>query len=184
MYGGVGKAKNKYKPSYLAPGFTLIEVVISIVIMAVLFILFALMFSRGKAFIKGQGYRRVAINLAQERLEQINSMLFTTLENNWLVTDSVTITESPPETFSGVPMDGTGGTPDYSDYTRQTFIGYIKDDPLTSAVDILEDCHIDTPYFDACDFLRVRVTVSSTKSAAEAGRVDEVSLETILSRWQ
>lgn len=170
-----------------ASGFSLVEIIIAMVLLALLMLSTALMFSRGKAFIRGQSARRVALTLAQEGLEIVNSMAFTTVEYNSPIGSC--ITESPPLDFNGNPLDGSLDGfvhyPDYSDYQRETCISYVMDDPITtSVVDILEDCNISTPDFEDCDYLRIQVTVSSTKTAAEVGYVDEVSLETIISRWR
>ncbi len=157
-------------------GFTLVEVIIATVMMTALLSSLIKVFTRGKAVNDGQKDRRVAIDLAKERLEQIDTLSFSNVENNLLGSTL----EQPPRNMSGVPINGWNGRPNYNTYQRTTFVGYLKDDPLTTAVDIIEDCGLGT---ETCNYLRVRVVVSSTKTVYQVGRVEDVVLETVLSRW-
>lgn len=59
--------------------------------------------------------------------------------------------ENPPVTVAGDPMDGTGGTPNYSDFSRSVSVKY---------VDLLPDgTYVDDPPGNT-DYKKVTVTVS------------------------
>ena len=106
-------------------GITLIEIVVSGVILAAVVIAFALMFSWGRGSIDWEGERRVALTLTQEMMERVKSQDF----------DGVSVfhglNENPPRDINGNPMNGTGGTPDYSNFRRQVAVEYVNDDNYT-----------------------------------------------------
>ena len=109
-------------------GITLIEIIISGAILAIVVIAFALMFSWGRGSIDWEGERRVALTLAQEMTERIKSSNF----------DGVSVfhglNENPPRDINGNPMNGTGGTPDYSNFRRQVAVEYVDDDNYDQVV--------------------------------------------------
>jgi len=169
-------------------GFTLVEVIVSAVILAIVFGSAALMFSRGKGFSKGQGRKRICVELAQQRLEQYMdpSMTFATLAAS--IASSPITEPTPTDTIGigGSPMNGQGGRPDYRGYTRQTTIEYVMDDPAIDGNgdgngandDLLLPCNL--AQVGCGNFIRVTVTVS-TDAANEAyeGLVEPVTVSSV-----
>jgi prepilin-type N-terminal cleavage/methylation domain-containing protein len=166
-------------------GFSIVEVVISIVILSFLMLSAGLMFTKGRGYIKGQGDRQVAIFLAEHRLEEISTLTFNQLRaldavpGDSLVQDT---TESPPnDAFpAGNPMDGTNGLPDYNYYQCQTVLEYA--DVTTNGSGFITNTCVD----DSCSFIRARVTVSLTDvqdNTASRGYFGPVTLEGVISDW-
>jgi prepilin-type N-terminal cleavage/methylation domain-containing protein len=167
--------------------FSLIEVIISMLILSILMLSVGMMFTRGRGYIKGQGDRRIALALAEHRLEEISTMTFSQLEafdavpndGDPLIYDN---TENPPnDTFvGGVPLDGTGGLPDYSYFNCQTVLEYAE--VVTNATGF----EVTTCPDDTCLFIRARVTVSLTDAQEDSGLrgyFGPVVLEGVISDW-
>ncbi len=141
-------------------GITLIEIIISGAILAIVVIAFALMFSWGRGSIDWEGERRIALTLAQEMTERIKSQDFAGVDSF----DG--LDESPPRDINGTPMNGEGGTPDYSNFRRQVNVEYVDDDDYDQVV-------------ASSNSKRITVTVSSTTNPPH---FYEVILQMVITR--
>lgn len=93
-------------------GAFIIEVLIAGVVLAIAIIGLALMFSSGETYVVAEGDERVAIYLAQQKIEELRS-------KGWGSVPTGTVVES---TVSGFPR-----------YSRTTVVGCVDpDDPSTS----------------------------------------------------
>jgi prepilin-type N-terminal cleavage/methylation domain-containing protein len=187
----VNKPEPKGEKSSQA-GFTLIEIIISLVIMTILTLSVGLMFAKGRGTIRGQADRRVAQAIAQHRMEEINTMVFSDFTDRDASSGDSFIfseTENPPRTSfncstppCGIDMDGTGGLPDYSNYNLTTLIEYV--DVIIPSVG---NPDITLCADDGCPYLRCRVTASLSdlhKQSGNKGYVKDVMLETIFTSWK
>jgi len=87
-------------------GIVLLEVLISSVIVGIAVVGVGLMFATGQAYITSEGANRVALFLAQQKIEQLRALSYTGLT----VTDSTTA--EPPATAT--PEDPVPSYPGYS----------------------------------------------------------------------
>ncbi len=170
-------------------GFSLIEIVVAMVVMAIMMTSVMLMFTKGRGYIRGQADRRVALSFAQQRLEEIDSLFFDDLVDLDITTgDSLimSITETPPYArFNDTsdPLDGSNGMPDYSFLECETKLEYVDVILVSPAAWIFETV-ICSNY--PCDYIRANVTVSLTdvqKATGHKGYFADISLEKVVSDW-
>lgn len=139
-------------------GFSLIEVLIVAIILGISVVGLSLMLSRGQAFIAGQGDTRVALHLAQQKIERLTALGFSAAiigdrTNGDGVINGCTVvsTNLEPcynETFSpaNATPNGLGlgqQTPaatqvDTQTFTRLTCVRYVQDDNPELPADPLE----------------------------------------------
>jgi len=156
---------------------------LSALVLGILLISFTLVFSVGRREIDKTGERRIALLLAQQMMEEIK---FQDYQDQYPpdnepeprsnfddVDDYHNWSKSPPQYMDGVSMDGTGDTPNYTDYQRSIIIQYIDDDnytiiyPLSPLPDPLPDSKL------------IIVKVSST---ANPKHFDDVELKTAVTK--
>ena len=131
-------------------GFTYLEVIVALVIVAAILIPLILQFPVAMEVQRTSRILSIASELARELMEEIESKAFhdptggaasfgieagevsvpQTRETFDDVDDYDDWSGNPPEDISGALMDGTGGLPDYQEYTRSVVVEKVAvDDP-------------------------------------------------------
>ena len=95
-------------------GFTLVEVIVAIVMFAVMVIYLGQIYANSTSYVVKQGDRRKATFLAQEKLEEISAMDFSTVE-----------------AMSDTTENDAGG---YGGFTRTTSFDYVDDNDFSSVL--------------------------------------------------
>lgn len=136
-------------------GVTLLEMLIAGAVLAIAVIGVALLFSWGQTFVVAQGDDRIAIYLAQQKIESLRTSGFDALQVGDETLVSGCPNAEPCYTETGL-QGGTGGT---QTFARETRIDYVSDD-LSG---VPADC---APGGSPTEVKRICVTV--TPSTAQA----------------
>ena len=145
-------------------GITILEVMVSIVIFTIVISSFSTMFAFGRSFIDMKGEERIALCLARQKIEELKAKFFDDL----LIEE---IINTPPVTVDDMPMNGLGGTPDYTYLQRITKVTYVEDGDYDNE----ETGDIESLLNSKC----ITVVVSSTKDPKS---FDDVALWTVITR--
>jgi len=132
-------------------GVALLEVLIAGVVLGIAIIGLAILFSWGQAFVVAQGDNRVALHLAQQKIEQLRALGYSTVEAFNL-------------NCGGAPLANenlTAGAGNAQTFTRQTTVQLVDDADLTSA---------------NCAANSLLITVVVTPAMLQA---DQVTLQTV-----
>jgi len=136
-------------------GVIMLEVLTAGVILAIAVIGLAVMFSWGQAFVVAQGDSRVALYLAQQKIESLRA-------------SGYSATEALNSNCGGTPEADenlTAGVGNLQPFTRQTAVEHVSDNNLTNL-----ECGTNT----------IRITVTVTANIMQA---DPVTLQTALTTF-
>ncbi len=136
-------------------GVALVEVLTAGVILAIAVIGLAVMFSWGQAFVVAQGDSRVALYLAQQKIESLRA-------------SGYSAAEALKSNCGGTPEADenlTAGVGNLQPFTRQTTVELVNDDDLTTL---------------QCGTNTIRITVTVTANIMQA---DPVTLQTALTTF-
>jgi len=136
-------------------GTVLLEVMVGGTVAAIALLGLALMFANGQTLIVAEGSQRVELYLAEQKLESIRALTFTSAAG------------APGSSTETVTSMGQGGA---QSFTRDTCVYYVADNTLGGGPPGTT-CTVGA----ATSTLRVRVTVTAATRQADA-----VTLETIL----
>ncbi len=136
-------------------GVALLEVLMAGVILAIAIIGLAVMFSWGQSFVVAQGDDRLALNLAQQRIESLRAFGYTAAE---ALNSNCGGTPEADENL-------TAGVGNAQPFTRQTAVEHVNDTNLTTP-----ECGTDS----------IRVTVTVTVNMLQG---DPVTLQTVLTTF-
>jgi len=145
-------------------GFTFVEILITLVFLSVAFLAVTSQFPMGLSVSETAEDLTIEVNLAQELMEEIRTLAWQEYpgapmgpdagetSRDWYddIDDYHGLSEQPPVDLAGVPMDGTGGTPNFSQYRRSVSVAYVDTTTL------LDTGGVVTP------FKKVTVTVTNT----------------------
>lgn len=145
-------------------GFTFVEILITLVFLSVAFLAVTSQFPLGLTVSETAEDLTIEVNLAQELMEEIRTLAWQEYAGaplgpdtgetgrEWYddIDDYHGLAEQPPVDITGAPMDGTGGSPDFSQYLRSVSVAYVDTTTL------LDSGGVVTP------FKRVTVTVTNT----------------------
>ena len=145
-------------------GMTILEVIISIVILTIVISSFSTMFAFGRNFIDMKGEERIALCLARQKIEEFKAKFFDDL----IIEE---ITNTPPVTADGTPMNGLDGTPDYTYLQRMTKVVYVEDGNYNNEETGTSESLLNSK--------RITVVVSSTKDPKS---FDDVILWEVITR--
>jgi len=145
---------------------TFLEIVISLSLVAIVFVGLAQIFQVGMMSVYKTNQEIIATDLARSLMAEIMSKIFydpqdhnnTALGINTGETSGNKLTfddvddyngyiESPPRTINGSAMDGTAGTPNYSAFTRSVVVQYVDENMSWTA--------------SPTDYKKVEVTVTA-----------------------
>ena len=121
-------------------GLGLVEVLVASIVVGIAGVGVAVMFSAGQAFINAEGDNRVALFLAQQRIEQLRALGYARL-------------------FASPPSSATEAVPNHTGYTRSASIECVPRDNYAAAS---EACVSGT------SALRIVATVSVTPADAKS----------------
>ncbi len=120
-------------------GFTFVEILITLVFLSVALLAVTSQFPMGLSVSETAEDLTLEVNLAQELMEEIRTLAWQEYSGaplgpdtgetsrDWYddIDDYHGLAEQPPVDVSGNPMDGTGGTPDFSQYLRTVSVAYV-----------------------------------------------------------
>lgn len=134
-------------------GVTLLELLIAGAVLSIAIVGVALMFSWGQTFVVGQGDDRIALYLAQQKIESLREQGF-----NDLQVGDETLTSGCPASpcYSETIQAGSGGN---QSFTRETRVDYVSND-LSG---VPTDC---SPGEPASDIKSICVTVTPPTQSA------------------
>ena len=136
-------------------GVALVEVLIAGIVVAIAAIGLAVMFSWGQAFVVAQGDGRVALYLAQQKIESLRASSYSAAEALNSNCDGT------PEADENL----TAGMGNSQSFIRQTAVELVKDDDLTTP-----ECGTNT----------IHITVTVTANIPQA---DPVTLQAVLTTF-
>jgi len=133
-------------------GVFIVEVLVAGVVLAISVIGLVLMFSWGQSFVVAQGDDRVALYLAQQRIESLRASGYTAVE---VLNSNCGGTPEADE-------DLTAGMANSQSFSRHTAVEHVNDDDITAL-----ECGTDT----------VRITVTVTANMPQS---NPITLQTVL----
>jgi len=139
-------------------GVALLEVLMAGVILAIAIIGLAAMFSWGQSFVVAQGDDRVALYLAQQKIESLRA-------SGYSAAEAVISNCGGPGVANENLTAGAGGAGNLQPFTRQTTVELVNDDDLTTL---------------ACGTNTIRITVTVTVNMLQG---DPVTLQTVLTTF-
>ena len=143
-------------------GVAIIEALVAGVVLAVAAIGLAVLFSWGQSFVVAQGDNRVALYLAQQRIESLRASGYGATE--------VLKSNDCGGTSPALDETLTAGMGNSQSFTRQTAVEYVKDDDFTKV-----ECG---PGISETDSIRITVTVTPNMLQGEP-----VTLQTVLTTF-
>jgi prepilin-type N-terminal cleavage/methylation domain-containing protein len=147
-------------------GFSLLEVLIASLLIGISAVGVALMFSTGYAFVHAEGDNRVALLLAEQKLEQLRALGFAALQAQ--VTDA-TVTE-PPATATAEDLRTVAPpAPSYPYLRTWSVVGVNRDNYLTRIACLGSPPSCPGP-------LRIRVKVETAPPDPKASPVELESI--------
>ena len=138
-------------------GVAIIEALVAGVVLAIAAIGLAVLFSWGQSFVVAQGDNRVALYLAQQRIESLRASGYGAAEV--LKSNCGGTSPAPDETL-------TAGMGNSQSFTRQTAVEYVNDDDFTDL-----KCGTDS----------IRITVTVTPNMLQG---EPVTLQTVLTTFE
>ena len=136
-------------------GVFIVEVLVAGIILAIAAIGLAVLFSWGQAFVVAQGDNRVALYLAQQKIESLRASSYSAAE------DFNSNCGGTPEADENL----TAGMGNSQSFIRQTAVEHVNDDDLTTL-----ECGTNT----------IRITVTVTPNMPQA---DPITLQTALTTF-
>jgi len=143
-------------------GVAIIEALVAGVVLAISAIGLAVLFSWGQSFVVAQGDNRVALYLAQQRIESLRASGYAATE----VLKSIDCGGTSPALDETL----TAGMGNSQSFTRQTAVEYVNDDDFTTV-----ECG---PGISETDSIRIMVTVTPNMLQGEP-----VTLQTVLTTF-
>ena len=143
-------------------GVAIVEALVAGVVLAIAAIGLAVLFSWGQSFVVAQGDNRVALYLAQQRIESLRASGYgatEVLKSNYCGGTSPALDETL-----------TAGMGNSQSFTRQTAVEYVNDDDFTTVY-----CGTDGSGTDS-----IRITVTVTPNMLQG---EPVTLQTVLTTF-
>jgi Tfp pilus assembly protein PilV len=142
-FGVLQPVRRRLRAVFDERGLSLIEVVVGAVIVGIAAIGVALMFGAGQAYVEAEGDNRIALFLAQQRIEQIRAMGHSGIMAAW----------TPPQIII------ESSIPNYPGYRRTTLLGCMNPDDFTQQ---LEECLATTSEPWLVPVVEIAVTVQTS----------------------
>ncbi len=142
-------------------GVAIIEALVAGVVLAIAAIGLAVLFSWGQSFVVAQGDNRVALYLAQQRIESLRASGYAAAE---------VLKSNCGGTSPALDETLTAGMGNSQSFTRQTAVEYVNDDDFTTVYCGTDDSGTDS----------IRITVTVTPNMLQG---EPVTLQTVLTTF-